>query len=245
MAKGFRDTNKNILNYRCWMPTSIEFRRDKSFRKGVGQMSQIVVVRSSHGIILASEDRAIQLNERGEEISIEVKRLLPLSPQSALLIAGAPEGIYMAKSLKNFVQGEGLKDVQDLYGAALAYLSTEYERFMRKKCEILPVDPIHYVSFILAGKTSRDEERPFRLYYLWTKKKLPQLDGEEISNAFSLPRRMALEYQLNQLSKSDASLDDILGAVKGGVEKLSAQEETKAPFSWAKITQDGFQALKI
>ena len=208
-------------------------------------MSQIVVVRSSHGIILASEDRAIQLNERGEEISIEVKRLLPLSPQSAILIAGAPEGIDMAKSLKNFVQGEGLKDVQDLYGAALAYLSTEYERFMRKKCEILPVDPIHYVSFILAGKTSRDEERPFRLYYLWTKKKLPQLDGEEISNAFSLPRRMALEYQLNQLSKSGASLDDIFAAVKGGVEKLSAQEETKAPFSWAKITQDGFQAIKI
>ncbi len=208
-------------------------------------MSQIVVVQSSHGIILASENRAIQLNERAEEVSLEVKRLLPLSSQSALLTAGAPEGIEMANSLKNFVQGEGLKDVQDLYGATLVYLSSEYEEFMRKKCEILPIDPIHYVSFILAGKTSKDEERPFRLYYLWTKKKLPQLDGEEISNAFSLPRRMALEYQLNQLSKRDASLDDILGVVKGGVVKLRAQGEAKSPFSWAKITQDGFQALTI
>ena len=151
----------------------------------------------------------------------------------------------MANSLKNFVRGEGLKDVQDLYGATLAYLATEYEEFMRKNCEILPIDPIHYVSFILAGMTSRDEERPFRLYYLWTKKKLPQLDGEEISNAFSLPRRMTLEYQLNQLSKREASLDDILDAVKGGVEKLRAQGEAKAPFSWAKITQDGFHALTI
>jgi hypothetical protein len=151
----------------------------------------------------------------------------------------------MADSLKNFVQGEGLRDVQDLYGATLAYLSTEYERFMRKKCEILPIDPIHYVSFILAGKTSKDKENSFRLYYLWTKKKLPQLDGEEISNAFSLPRRMALEYRLNELSKRGASLDDILDAVKGGVEKLKARGETKGPFSWAKITQEGFQVLTI
>ena len=208
-------------------------------------MSQNVVVRSSHGIILASENRAIQLNERGEETSLKVTRLLPLPPQSALLTAGAPEGIAMGISLKNFIQGEGLRDVLDLYEATLAYLSTEYERFMRKKCEILPIDPIHYVSFILAGKTSRDKEIPFRLYYLWTKKKLPQLDGEEISNAFSLPRRMALEYRLNELSKRDASLDEILDAVKGGIEKLRAQGETKEPFSWAKINQDGFQALTI
>lgn len=208
-------------------------------------MSQIVVVRSSQGIILACENRAIQLNERGEEVSLEVKRLIPLSSQSALLTAGAPEGIAMAISLQNFIQGEGLEDAIDLYEASLAYLSTEYERFMRKKCEILPVDPIHYVSFILAGKTSRNEKKSFRLYYLWTKKKLPQLDGEEISTAFSLPRRMALEYRLNELSKRNASLDEITDAVKGGVEKLKAQGETKGPFSWAKITQDGFQDLTI
>jgi len=208
-------------------------------------MAQIVVVRSFQGIIAAAENRAIQLNERAEEVVLEVKRILPLSSQSALLTAGAPEGIEMANSLKSFVQEEGLRDVEDLYGAALAYLSTEYERFMRKKCEILPIDPIHYVSFILAGKTSKDEERPFRLYYLWTKKKLPRLDGEEISNAFSLPRKMALEYQLNQLSKNDASLDEIMNTVRGGIEKLRAQGEAKASFSLAQITRDGYQGLII
>ncbi len=185
-------------------------------------MSQIVVVRSSGGIILASENRAVQLNDKAEEISLEVKRLIPLFPQSALLTAGGPEGIEMANSFKNFIQGEGLKDVQDLYKAALAYLSSEYEEFMRKQCAILPVEPIHYVSFILAGVSRRNEEEPFHIYYLWTKKKLPQLDGEEIANAFSLPRRMALEYQLNQLSRRDAPLEDILDAVKAGVERLKA-----------------------
>ena len=45
----------------------------------------------------------------------------------------------------------------------------------------MPIDPIHQVSFILAGKTEKDQKMPFRLYYLWTKKKLPQIDGDEIS----------------------------------------------------------------
>ena len=44
-------------------------------------MSQIVVVQSSQGIILASENRAIQLNERAEEVSLEVKRLFPCHPK--------------------------------------------------------------------------------------------------------------------------------------------------------------------
>jgi hypothetical protein len=105
-----------------------------------------VVAQSAHGIILAAENRAIQLNEKGEE-----------------------------------------------------------------------------VSFILAGKTAKDRAKPFRLYYLWTQKKLPQLDGDEISNAFSLHRRMGLEFQLNQLSKGNASLEAILARIKEGIEKLKSQ----------------------
>ena len=201
-------------------------------------MSQVVVAQSIHGIVLAAEDRAIQLNEKGEEVSISLKRLIPLSSHCALIAVGAADGVDMANSLKNFIQAEGVKDVQDLYGATLAYLSTEYERFMRKKCEILPIDPILHVSFILAGKTGRDQEKPFRLYYLWTKKKLPQLDGDEISNAFSLPRRMGLEYQLNRLSKENAPLEAILSKMKEGIQKLKAQGEVEDSFSWARITSE-------
>ena len=208
-------------------------------------MSQIVVAQSVHGIILAAESRAIQLNEKGEEVSFSMNRLIPISSHCALIAAGAAEGIEMGNSLKHFIQGEGVKDIQDLYGAALAFLSTEYERFMRKKCELLPIDPIHHVSFILAGKTEKDREKPFRLYYLWTKKKLPHLDGDEISNAFSLPRRMGLEFQLNQLSKDNASLDAILAKIKEGVEKLKSQKEVVAPFSWARISPSGYQPLNL
>ena len=144
-------------------------------------MSQIVVAKNIHGIVLAAENRALQLDESGNEISFQVNRLLPLTTHCALLTAGAAEGAEMGNALKSFIQGEGLNDVEELYGASLAFLSTEYERFMRKKCELLPIDPIHQVSFVLAGKTARDPAMPFRLYFLWTKKKIPRLDGDEIS----------------------------------------------------------------
>jgi hypothetical protein len=207
-------------------------------------MSQIIVAQNVHGIVLVAENRAIQLDEKGKEISLQVNRLLPLSSHCALLTAGAAEGVEMGNALKQFVQGEKLNDVQELYGAAIAFLSTEYDRFMRKKCELLPVDPIHQVSFILAGKTEKDQVMPFRLYFLWTKKKLPQLDGDEISNAFSLPRRMGLEFQLNKMCKENASLKEIAEKTREGMDRLREKGEIDSPLSYATITREGFQLLK-
>jgi len=208
-------------------------------------MSQLIVAQSVHGIILGAEKRAVLVNEKGEEVSLSMDRLIPLAPACALIAAGAVEGVEMGKSLKEFLRGEALADVQDIYGAGLAYLATEHDRLMRKKCEILPIDIIHHVSFILAGKTERDPKRPFRLYYLWTKKKLPQLDGDEISHAFCLPRRMGLEYQLNQMGKANASLEEIQAKAKEGMEKLRVQGEASGPVAWARINRDGYQSLDL
>jgi hypothetical protein len=206
-------------------------------------MSQIVVAQNSRGIILANENRAVQLDEEGKEISFHADRLLQLTSYCALLTTGAAEGIGMGNALKHFVQGEGIKDVEDLYSAALAFLATEYARFMRKKCELLPVDPIHQVSFILAGRTEKDEKMPYRLYFLWTKKKLPQLDGEEITHAFSLPRRLGLEFQLNKMCKENLSLQEILKKVIEGMDRLKNQGEISFPLSFALITPEGFRLV--
>ena len=150
----------------------------------------------------------------------------------------------MGNALRLFIQGERIDDVQDLYGAALAFLSTEYEKFMRKKCELLPIDPIHQVSFILAGKTGKDSAMPFRLYFLWTKKKLPQLDGDEISHAFSLPRRMGLEFQLNKLCREKGFLERDFGKGPGRESKgLKEKGEVGPSMSYATITGEGYQSI--
>lgn len=206
-------------------------------------MGQIIVSQDVNGIVLAAENMAVQLDNAGQEIPFLMNRLLPLTSHAALMTAGAAEGVEMGHALKSFIEGEKVNDVQELYGATLAFLSTEYERFMRKKCEMLPVDPIHQVSFVLAGRTEKDPARPFRLYFLWTKKKLPQLDGDEISHAFSIPRRMGLEFHLNALCKENAPLREMIDRMKEGIEKLKGQGEIRFPVSYALITKEGYQSL--
>ena len=84
---------------------------------------------------------------------------------------------------------------------------------------------------------------PFRLYFLWTKKKLPQLDGDEISRAFSLPRRMGLEFQLNKMCQENAPLKEMVEKITEGIDRLKRQGEVSSPFSFAMITQKGYQTL--
>jgi len=207
-------------------------------------MSQLIACQNGHGIVLATDGKAVDFNPQGKMIDLKVDRLVQISQHTAILTGGAADGVVMCHALRNFLEEERLDDIQEAYGAALPFLSTEFERFMRKRCEILPVDPIHHVYFILGGYTAKDPQRPFRLYLLWTKKKLPQLDGDEISFAYTAPRIMGLEYKLNQLCRENASLDYILPEIKKSMEKISkTQEEIGPPFSYAFITEDGFRRV--
>jgi 20S proteasome alpha/beta subunit len=216
-------------------------------RKKLGKehpMSQLMACQNANGIVLAADGKAVDFEPSGEMIELKVDRLVQLSKHTAILTGGAADGVEMCHALKNFLSEEKLDDIQDIYGASLPFLSTEFESFMRKRCEILPVDPIHHVYFVLAGYTAKDPQHPFRLYLLWTKKKLPQLDGDEISFAYTAPRIMGLEYKLNQLAKENASLDHILSAAKKGMDKVArTQEEIGPPFSYALINKDGFRRV--
>lgn len=208
------------------------------------RMSQLIACQNGHGIVLATDGKAVDFNPQGNMIDLKVDRLVQISQHTVILTGGAADGVEMCHSLRNFLKEERLNDIEEVYGAALPFLSTEFERFMRKRCEILPVDPIHHVYFILGGYTAEDPQRPFRLHLLWTKKKLPQLDGDEISFAYTAPRIIGLEYKLNQLCRENAPLDRILPEIKKSMEKISrTQEEIAPPFSYAFITKEGFQAV--
>jgi len=207
-------------------------------------MSQLICCKDGNGVVLGVDSRAVFFDPRGDMGHMEVKRMTQLSRHTAILSGGAVEGAEMCRALKTFIEDEGLDDVQAVYGAALPFLAGEYEKFVRKECEVLPIDPIHHVYFILGGFTGRDRQQPFRLYLLWTKKKLPQLDGDEVTSSFTAPRIMGLEYRLNQLCKDNKPLDQLLVEVRNGMIKTAqSQEEIGPPFSYAVITEEGFRTV--
>jgi hypothetical protein len=208
-------------------------------------MSQLVACRNAHGIVLAADSLALALDAKGSMVKVKTERFLPLGDHAAILTGGAPEGTAICRALKQFIAAEALSNVEDIYRAALPFLASEYEIFMRKKCQVLPVDPLHHVHFILAGISSQDPVKPYRMYLLWTKKSLPQLDGDEIGLAYTVPRRMGLEYNLGQLCKENKPFDEILVMVRKHMETLGQeQDEVGPPFTYAVITRDGLRLVE-
>ena len=208
-------------------------------------MSQIIACKNKNGIILACDSKAVDFDFQGNLVERNIKRLCQLTTQTAIITGGSAEGEKMCESLKDFVAQENLLDIENVYNAALPFLASEYEHFMRKACEYLPVDLINQVHFIVAGYSAKNTQNPFQLYLLWTKKKLPLLDGDEISGAYSVPRLMSLEYQLNQPHQANENLDRILKQIKSHLERQSEiNDEIAGPFSFAFITRDGFHPVR-
>lgn len=207
-------------------------------------MSQIIACRNDDGIILAADNSAIDADFGDEITELKINRLLQLTSHTAVVTGGAVEVEKMCLALKDFVSSENLTNIEEVYNAALPFLASEYEHFMRKKCAYWPIDPIHQVYFILGGYSIRDARKPFQLYLLWTKMKLPQLDGDEISSAYTVPRLMRLEYHLHQLSKDQKPLDELLAEVRSALEKQTeVHAELSGPFSFALINRDGYREI--
>jgi hypothetical protein len=205
-------------------------------------MSQLIAVKNTNGIVVAADSKALDSDTYGNITEYSINRLIKLSDHTAILAGGAVAGENMCRALKEFISEERLLDVEAVYTAALPFLASEYQQFMRKSCEVLPLDPIHHIHFILAGYSGKNIRNPFQLYLLWTKKKRPQLDGDEITSAFCVPRLIRLEHSLNQMAHSDAPLEKIYTEVRLGMKKQAdIQEDVAGPMAYAMITRDGFQ----
>jgi hypothetical protein len=205
-------------------------------------MSQLIAVKNANGIVVAADSKALDSDTSGNITEYSINRLIKLSDRTAILAGGAGAGENMCRALKEFITEERLRDVEAVYTAALPFLASEYQQFMRKTCEVLPFDPIHHIHFILAGYSGKNIRNPFQLYLFWTKKKLPQLDSDEITAAFSVPRLIRLEHRLNQMAHSDESLEKLYTEVRSGLERQAeVQEDVAGTMAYALITRDGFQ----
>jgi hypothetical protein len=206
-------------------------------------MSQIIACRTDEGIVLAADSKALEVDTNNEIVELKTQRMLQLTTNTVIVTGGSAEGEAMCRALKDFIAGEGLEGIEEVYTAALPFLATEYEKFMRKKCVFPPIDPIHQVFFILGGYAPNNAQKPFQLYLLWTKMKLPQLDGDEISSAYSVPRLMRLEYKLHQLSKENRPLEVISAEIRSNLEKQTdVNEDISGPFVHSVISRAGVAA---
>jgi len=205
-------------------------------------MSQLIACKTSSGLVFGADSKAVDVDSNGSLIELKVDRLHQLSEFAAIMNAGTAAGEHMCQALKHFIHEENLSYIDEIHQAALAFLATEYEKFMRKSCEVQPIDPIHQVTFILGGYSKEETEEPFKLYLLWTKRRLPLLDIDEIGTGFTVPRIIRTEHRLHQLAKQQADLDKVITEVRREMEiRAEKDDEVSEPLHFAVIQNTGFR----
>jgi len=207
-------------------------------------MGQLIACAAAEGILLASDSRAEFFEPGGEERFITVERLLPVAAHAVVGSAGALEGHDLCRDFAAFAKDEGLKDIDALMDAAMPFFAGRYDEVLRKMCEKLPVDPLHNMYLVLAGYRVKTPDHPARLFIIWNRPKPPKIEFNQVTNIFTLPRRMGLEFKLNQMVAQKAPLAEIAGVAKAAMDKLAGQDEyIGPPFHFLTITAAGVKEV--
>jgi hypothetical protein len=206
-------------------------------------MGQLIACAAADGILLASDSRTEFFGPGGEEQFITVERLIPVGSHAVLASAGAVEGHDLCRDFAAFAQDEGLADIDALWEAAMPFFTGRYDEVMRKMCEKLPVDPLHNMYLVLAGYSSKAPD-PARLFIIWNRSRPAKVEFNQVTNIFTLPRRLGLEFKLSQMLAKKAPLAEIAGAAKAAMEKLAGQDEyIGPPYHFLTITAAGVKEV--
>lgn len=203
-------------------------------------MGQLIACATPEGVLLASDSRTEFFAPGGEERFLTLNRLIRVSSHAVLASAGAEEGHELCQDFARFAQDEGLTEVDALIEAAVPFFAGRYDDILRKMCEKLPVDPLHNMYLLVAGYSAKTPTNPARLFIIWNRPQPPKIESNHVTNIFTLPRRMGLEYKISQLTAQKAPLADITAVSRAAMEKLAQQDGYIAPpFHFLTVTAAG------
>jgi hypothetical protein len=199
-------------------------------------MGQLIACAAPAGVLVAADSRAVFFEPFGEERFITLDRLIPLTSHVVLASAGALEAHDLCQDFAAFAKAEGLTDLNALIEAAIPFFTSRYDEVLRKMCEKVPPDPIINMYLVLAGYAAGAGH----LFVIWDRPQPPKIEYNKVTNVFTLPRRMGLEFKLSRLIREEVPLTRLVETAKAGMEKLAGQDEyIGAPFHYVTITQDG------
>jgi hypothetical protein len=207
-------------------------------------MGQLIACAAADGVLVASDSRAVFFDPHGEERFISLDRLIPVTSQAVLASAGNWESAEICKDFASFAKTEGLVEMDDLIQAAIPFFTSRYDEILRRMCQRVPPDPIINMYLLLAGYSQATPDQPGHLFVIWDRPQPPKIEYNRVTDVFTLPRRMGLEYKLNELIKQKAPLARLVEAAKAGMEKLAAQDSSIGPpYHYATITAQGIAGL--
>ena len=203
-------------------------------------MGQLIACAAAEGVLVGTDSRAEFFEPHGEERFITVDRLIPVTSHAVLASAGNWEAQDICTEFASFARDEGITDLDGLIDAAIPYFTGKYDEVLRKMCETLPPDPMVNMYLLLAGYNPKTPDHPGQLFIIWDRPKPPRIEFNRVTTTFSLPRRLGLEFKLNQLVQQKAPLAQVVEAAKAGMEKLaSLDDRIGPPYRYVTITKAG------
>lgn len=199
-------------------------------------MGQLIACATTEGVLVASDSRAVFFEPHGEERFITLDRLVPVSPHAVLASAGNWEAQDISKDFAGFAKSEGLTDMRALINAAIPFFTGRYDEILRKMCETAPPDPIVNMYLLLAGYSGNAGH----LFIIWDRPQPPKIEFNKVTDVFTLPRRLGLEFRLKELVQQKAPLAKLADTAKAAMEKLAKQDEAIGPpYKYVTVTAQG------
>lgn len=97
---------------------------------------------------------------------------------------------------------------------------------------------------LLAGYSAQTPDNPQRLFIMWNRAKPPKIESNHVTPIFTLPRRMSLEFKLNQLVTQKAPLAQVLAVARAEMEKLAVKDEyIGPPYHYMTVTAAGVSTV--
>lgn len=207
-------------------------------------MGQMIACAGDAGIVVATDSRAELFEPRKEGRYITVDRLVPVTSHAVLVSAGAWEAGDICRDFASFAKDENLTDIDALIDAAIPFFTSRVDDILRKMCETLPPDPIINMYLLLAGYSSGSPKNPGHLFIIWDRPKPPKIEYNRVTNIFTLPRRMGLEFSLKRLVEAKAPLSQVVEVIKSNMQKLAGLDESIGPpYHYLTITEQGIATV--
>lgn len=206
-------------------------------------MGQLIACATAEGVLVASDSKALLFEPYGEERVISLNRVVPVTPQAVLASAGNWEAQDICTDFAEFAKSEGLTEMDALIEAAIPFFTGRYDEILRKMCERLPPDPIVNMYLLLAGYSAKAPAGG-HLFVIWDRPKPPKIEFNRVTEVFTLPRRMGLEFTLNDMVKKKAPLAQLAATAKAGMEKLAQGDDTIGPpYHYVTVTAQGIKQV--
>ncbi len=219
-------------------------------------MTQIIACSTTEGIVLATDSRATWFDETGKRKHFSFRKLLRLTPHSALLSAGAGIGVKMSLAFQDFLQRRGAETIEDVAHMALFFFNDQYGKHLgqREVSHAFPrlmfdetsedALPLNEVYLILAGYSFRDRAQPFSLYLFSSEGEGTTINALPTSQIIVLPRSLSMERKLVTQREAGSSLGPLLALCESFLKRRSGEgEEVGPPFYFATITPFGYKEI--